>query len=208
MLERPPINREEIRTALYPRSLLDSLITAEAWKAEERIGWFVYSAGTFIGSFEPHIDSIDTSHEEFETTIKLRGAKNKLNRGTLISASTYSIPKKMTLKGFDAMVESALWSDTPNFETTKFIGKVALNEPGLPIISPSRMRVANLMETTLRGADLATEGIAAYVDGSNTALSEREVSAIFSDLGRTYELSDEYEEKRHAALMQAFQERE
>jgi hypothetical protein len=208
MPERNPISHAEIKAALFPTTTLDNLMEAERRKAEERIHWFVYSAGTFIGDFVPHTDEINTSHAEFATRVKLRGFRRALNADTLVAATSYSLPKKMSVKGLEAMIESALSSETPDTSTTRFVGLVALNEPGIPIFAPSRMQLSQYLDSSSRGEDLAIEGMDSYLNRTRAILSDRERDIFLSDWERANELYEEYGELRHDDLVRAFVEYE
>ena len=183
MHENIPIDRAVIEEKLQQVSHDYYFLRAQQLELEKQQGWFVKSGGILVESLVPQSDELTRSDDRFVTTGRLRGTARKLNAPTLIVARSLHLPRDMSSEGIGNFIEDYQHST----ETTRVLGYVALNEPGVPIFAPSRMKVSRYYETTETGMALASEGISMYLNSaSNFGNSVKYTESISNDMSRTY----------------------
>lgn len=134
MAEKDPISVTAIENSLQEISLGAHFIEVERRKAEAQIGWFVSSPGILLGDPYTNPNAIKPVDRRFITTNPLKGSVRKLSRRTLLTVQSYVVPRDSSPEAIDTYFDNH--GRTP--ELSRFLGFISLNEPGMPIVRPTK----------------------------------------------------------------------
>lgn len=156
MTERQPESLQIISSVLHPITHEYRFMEIQRRKAELEVGWFVKSAGRLVTNGARQIvDKLVQEDETYITGKKLKGVERTLNKGTLIHARSFALPRDTSEAGIDAFLNDNL--RTPGLY--RKIGWISINEPGTAIFKPINTEEDGYFESYASGVMLASEGI-------------------------------------------------
>jgi len=204
MAERLPITSDEITPHLHETSLGYHFMEIQRRREEEKIPWFVASAGMLVSEPVPRFDEIMHTDKRFVSSSKLVGLERRLNYKTLVAVRSLTLPVDMSDSGIDAFFEDH--QRTP--EQVRKIGFVGINEPGVPIFKPIKTEMSGCVSSDASGVDLAAEGLSHYLNNSEGIHTlEESVEEMSHDITRTYGRLDVYKERMHNKFIKLMQGR-
>lgn len=196
MSEKIPASEQQIADSIYSSTREYHFMEIQRRREEAKLGWFVASAGTLVGTFGSSLSTIVRSDERFVTS-RLKGSARSLNYRTLISTQSLVLPTDTTVEGIDAFFED--FQQTPGLY--RKIGFVSLNEPGFPIFNPIKTEAEGYIATDALGEKLAALGIANYLNTEEGIHSYDEpIEEVKDAIKRTYERLPIHRERSRKAL--------
>lgn len=167
---RPNIDLETIRKSQEPISANSYFMESQRRRAEQEYGWLVASAGMLVGDITFRWDDIFQRDGAVITTDKLRGSANTLNARTLVGYSRLHLPKDISTQGVERFKRMS-------HETSKVLGRIAINEPGVPIFKPIKTELVAYFDTDQSEEDIATQGIEKYLNDPDSLITGDEATA-------------------------------
>jgi hypothetical protein len=189
-----PIQESDIQASLRPISSDEYFIVSQTMREEQAIHWFVADIGMVVpGSSAPrglHLAILER---------RLRGSANKLNAGTLISTRRRSYPRELTPETFKAYKEVFPRND----QELRTIGRIAIMEPGLPIINPLKTEFTGYVDLPF-GANVTSSTILTYLNNPDGFISGAEATTLEHELHTVDKLKKQRKANEEKVLDEMF----